>query len=112
VQLLAKSGIDCHINATRGFEHGVFVPMLTIDPTAGIPVVMVSIGRDLDPPAHIERCRALVNWEMAPYARPAQPYEDHLMPLMVVAGAAGTDAGKRSFHDVLGGLSPACYLLS
>ncbi len=41
----------------------------------------------------------LVHWESAPGARLAHPREDHLIPLMVVAGAAGTDVGHRIFVD-------------
>ncbi|HKU27977.1 MAG TPA: class III extradiol ring-cleavage dioxygenase [Candidatus Sulfotelmatobacter sp.] len=160
-ELLATAGISHGTDATRGFDHGVFVPMLIADPKGEIPVVMVSIRRDLDPAGHFalgralaplreqnvlivgsgnvwhggggeqgkagsrefeawvsdtladadadRRERSLMAWESAPYARPAQPHEDHLMPLIVVAGAALNDAGKRSFHDVLGGLSLACY---
>jgi aromatic ring-opening dioxygenase catalytic subunit (LigB family) len=38
-----------------------------------------------------ERREALVHWDQAPAARLAHPREDHLLPLMVVAGAAGDD---------------------
>jgi len=51
----------------------------------------------------------LLDWHTAPYAKAAQPHADHLMPLLVMAGAAGIDVGRRSFRDVLGGLTLACY---
>jgi len=41
----------------------------------------------------------LVHWQEAPGARLAHPQEDHLIPLMVVAGAAGADVGHRVFVD-------------
>ena len=44
------------------------------------------------------RDRALVDWERAPGARGAQPYEDHLLPLMVAAGAASGELGVIDFH--------------
>ena len=37
----------------RGFDHGVFVPMLIIDPRADIPLVMMSLAGDLDPSRHL-----------------------------------------------------------
>jgi aromatic ring-opening dioxygenase catalytic subunit (LigB family) len=40
-----------------------------------------------------ERDRKLAGWTEAPFARYCHPREDHLIPLMVVAGAAGGDAG-------------------
>ena len=41
----------------------------------------------------------LLNWTRAPGARLAHPREDHLLPLMVAAGAAGEDPGRRLFVD-------------
>lgn len=41
----------------------------------------------------------LTEWGKAPSARKAHPREEHLMPLMVVAGAAGLDIGRRIYHD-------------
>jgi aromatic ring-opening dioxygenase catalytic subunit (LigB family) len=40
------------------------------------------------------RDRALVGWSDAPSARAAHPREEHLLPLMVAAGAAGEDRGS------------------
>ncbi len=44
-----------------------------------------------------ERARRLSDWERVPGGRFAHPYEDHLLPLMVTAGAAGADAGAVAF---------------
>ena len=41
----------------------------------------------------------LAKWEAVPGARLAHPREDHLIPLMVVAGAAGNDKGRPVFVD-------------
>ena len=41
---------------------------------------------------------ALLGWEDAPHARDAQPHEDHLLPLMVAAGAASGEPGVVDFH--------------
>ncbi len=41
---------------------------------------------------------ALVRWEAAPGARDVQPHEDHLLPLMVAAGAATCEPGTVHFH--------------
>ena len=45
------------------------------------------------------RKQMLVDWETAPGARLAHPQEDHLLPLMVVVGAAGEDLGRSVFVD-------------
>jgi aromatic ring-opening dioxygenase catalytic subunit (LigB family) len=47
------------------------------------------------------RTRALTHWEQAPDARLCHPprAEEHLLPLMVAAGAALGDAGRCVFSD-------------
>lgn len=44
------------------------------------------------------RDAALIRWQQAPGAREAQPHEDHLLPLMVAAGAASGERGTVHFH--------------
>ena len=61
---------------------------------------------DLDPQARNER---LLNWQRAPAARLAHPREDHLMPVMVVAGAADDDVGRRIFTDTVWNTVMASY---
>lgn len=45
------------------------------------------------------RNEMLANWSAAPAARAAHPREDHLLPLMVAAGTAGDDIGRRLLLD-------------
>jgi aromatic ring-opening dioxygenase catalytic subunit (LigB family) len=45
------------------------------------------------------RDEALLHWSRGPSARECHPREEHLVPLMVVAGAAGSDRGRRVFRD-------------
>ena len=51
--------------------------------------------------APAERNQRLAHWEQAPHARHCHPprAEEHLLPLMTVAGAAGQDAGRKVFSD-------------
>jgi aromatic ring-opening dioxygenase catalytic subunit (LigB family) len=51
----------------------------------------------------------LVHWEQGPFARQAHPQEDHLIPLMVIAGAAGEDTGHRVFTDHVMSVAMATY---
>ena len=155
-RLIEAAGLPVATDASRGFDHGVFVPFLIVDPKAEIPVVMLSLRKDLDPAFHIrlgkalaplrdkgvaivgsgmsfhdlrhffdgdtaasaafdtwldatakapapEREARLTAWANAPYARACHPREEHLLPLMVVAGAAGDSKGEHEFRDVIGG---------
>jgi aromatic ring-opening dioxygenase catalytic subunit (LigB family) len=51
----------------------------------------------------IVRDARLKAWADAPAARQAHPREEHLLPLMVIAGAAGADRGETAYNDVFGG---------
>jgi aromatic ring-opening dioxygenase catalytic subunit (LigB family) len=56
-----------------------------------------------------ERDRRLAQWASAPSARAAHPREEHLLPLMVVAGAAGSDEGSLAYGGTLMGLRLSAY---
>ena len=47
----------------------------------------------------IARDRKLASWHQAPSALRCHPRPEHLLPLMVAAGAAGKDVGRRTFND-------------
>jgi len=50
------------------------------------------------------REQALVAWESAPEARQCHPREEHLLPLMVCAGAGGQEPGRVVFRDQVMGV--------
>ena len=56
-----------------------------------------------------QRDRRLVAWEDAPAARQAHPREEHLLPLMVVAGAAGEDRGRLAYNGTFMGVRLSAY---
>lgn len=58
-------------------------------------------------PADIREQR-LIEWAAAPGGRASHPREEHLLPLHVVAGAAGDDNGQQVFQDrVIGSIQSA-----
>lgn len=56
-----------------------------------------------------ERNEQLRNWQEAPAARQAHPREEHLLPLMVIAGAAGADRAKQAFSGTILNLPISAY---
>ena len=153
--LLGQAGLPSKVNPNRGFDHGMFIPLMLMFPDADIPVVQLSLNSNLDPQVHLQlgqalttlrdegvlivgsgmsfhnmrgygdprfgpisdefdtwltcavqaepeqRRQALIDWAQAPSARMSHPprAEEHLLPLMVVAGAASADKGQRVFSD-------------
>jgi aromatic ring-opening dioxygenase catalytic subunit (LigB family) len=51
-----------------------------------------------------KRNQRLSQWEKAPAARAVHPREEHLLPLMVMAGAAGEDLGQVAFNGIVMGV--------
>jgi aromatic ring-opening dioxygenase catalytic subunit (LigB family) len=56
-----------------------------------------------------ERDQRLAQWSRAPAARQAHPREEHLLPLMVIAGAAGADRGKTAYNGSFIGMRLSAY---
>ena len=48
-QALASAGIASRLDVRRGWDHGVFVPMLLIRPEADVPLVQMSVLASQDP---------------------------------------------------------------
>lgn len=59
--------------------------------------------------APAERDRRLIDWARAPAARQAHPREEHLLPLLVVAGAAAADRGSRAFSGTFASKRISAY---
>lgn len=154
IDRISGAGLSVSEAEGRGFDHGVFVPLKLAFPEADIPIVQLSLDKNLEPDRHLELGKALAPlrregvlivgsgmswhnlrlylkegtlqssslfdewltevvehpapetrnqllsvWRTAPNARLAHPREEHLVPLLVVAGAAHEEVGKCVFRD-------------
>lgn len=157
-ELLSIADIPSDEELERGLDHGVFIPFKLIYPQADVPIVQLSLNRNLDAATHLRighalaplrdeavlivgsgmsyhnlrdlysndaralsaastfdawlteavtepdpaaRERKLAAWHQAPGARAAHPRPEHLIPLMVAAGAGGADIGRRTYNAPL-----------
>jgi aromatic ring-opening dioxygenase catalytic subunit (LigB family) len=115
VQLSMKAGLDpaTHIRAGQALgtlrDEGVLIvgSGMSFHNMRGFSPAFKEASKRFDDwlattvsqPDATQRQAMLEHWADAPDARLTQPYPDHLLPLMVAAGAAGTDAGQRIFED-------------
>ena len=58
-RLLLAAGLTASVDPVRGLDHGVFVPLKLVFPDADIPVIEMSVERNLDPALHTTAGRAL-----------------------------------------------------
>ncbi|MDC0612438.1 dioxygenase [Vibrio sp.] len=56
---LTKLGIPAQLNSNRGYDHGLFVPLMIMYPDADIPCIQVSQLNNLDPVSHLDLGAAL-----------------------------------------------------
>ncbi|CAG9789823.1 unnamed protein product [Diatraea saccharalis] len=154
---LTKAQINSRLDNERGWDHGVFIPMMLMRPEADIPIVQVSILYNQDAKLHynigkvlrefrkkgvavigsglsyhnmrrLKACRTekneyienrefddflsgvctsdeairekIIHWKEASGALDCHPdgEADHLMPLIVAAGAGGNSKGRKVFE--------------
>lgn len=57
--LLKSADIPCKTDSTRGWDHGVFVPLKLMFPDATVPVVAMSLQSSMDPELHFTIGHAL-----------------------------------------------------
>jgi aromatic ring-opening dioxygenase catalytic subunit (LigB family) len=153
-KMLQDANLTAHVDDTRGLDHGVFVPLKVAFPDADIPLIEMSVEKDLDPALHLaagralaplraegvliiasgmsfhnmrgygdprstapsqafddwlthaveepgpQRAAALASWASAPGGRFSHPQEEHLLPLMVAAGASEAP-GERIYNELV-----------
>lgn len=59
--LLLESGIRADLDEQRGYDHGTFVPLKLIYPNADIPVVQLSLLKNLNADAHLAMGKAIAS---------------------------------------------------
>lgn len=57
--MFSDAGIDSAIDTVRGFDHGVFVPLMLMHPEGTIPTIQISLIKGLAPARHIAMGKAL-----------------------------------------------------
>ncbi|PYB70765.1 DODA-type extradiol aromatic ring-opening family dioxygenase [Rhizobium wuzhouense] len=57
--LLSAAGIDSAEDAERGYDHGVFIPLMLAYPDADVPITVMSLKNTLDVESHVAIGKAL-----------------------------------------------------
>lgn len=57
--VLSQHGMEVELDEQRGLDHGVFIPLMLMYPSADIPVLQISLRESLDPNEHLQLGKAL-----------------------------------------------------
>lgn len=60
---LAQAGIEHQLDAQRGFDHGMFIPLKIMFPEADIPCVQLSLAKSFEPSLHLNIGKAIQSLE-------------------------------------------------
>lgn len=101
VELLGKNKIDTHIDAERGFDHGLFIPLTLMYPQADIPALQLSLLRGLDPAAHIALGNALRDLMNEKLLVIGSGFSFHNMSAFSWQGVSSPDDANDVFQDWL-----------
>ncbi|MEZ5543340.1 MAG: class III extradiol ring-cleavage dioxygenase [Pseudomonadota bacterium] len=99
--LLAGAGIDAAVDAARGFDHGLFVPLKLMYPAADIPCVQLSLVRGLDPALHIRIGRALAGLRARNVLVVGSGFSFHNLRAFFAARPGTPDPANAAFQDWL-----------
>ena len=169
IRMLKKRQLKAEQDSKRGYDHGMFIPLMMMYPDADIPTVQLSLIKGLNAKEHIRLGNALrglmnenilvigsgfsfhnmaafsfgeaeedikndefqdwlketvagdmametirerlENWTDAPNSRYCHPREEHLLPLHVCYGLAGS-RGEVIFDDMIAGKRSLAFMWS
>lgn len=99
--MLEKSGIPARIDARRGFDHGLFIPLKLMYPRADIPAIQLSLLRGLDPAAHIALGKALRELLSENFLVIGSGFSFHNLSAFFGQAAGAPDTANDAFQDWL-----------
>lgn len=96
--LLSNQGIDSHLDDERGFDHGVFIPLLMMYPGADIPCIQISLSSSLEAKFHIQLGQALTSLTDDNLLILGSGYSFHNMSVMMAAKGALPNEKNQQFE--------------
>ncbi|KAJ6088195.1 aromatic ring-opening dioxygenase [Penicillium sp. IBT 16267x] len=97
-EAMTKEGLQPVLDDKRGWDHGVFIPFMLINPSADVPLVQISVLESEDPEAHIAMGRALASLRDANIAIVGSGFPSfHSLPMMRDIYREGLDASSFRF---------------
>lgn len=101
VAALEDAGTAARLDHERGFDHGLFIPLLLMYPEADIPCVQLSLLSSLDPEQHIRVGEAIGRLDLRNVLVLGSGFSFHNLKVLLGGPAAGPDPDNDAFEEWL-----------
>ena len=98
---LAENGIEARLDNERGFDHGLFIPLLLMYPEADIPCVQLSLLSSLDPATHIQIGTALSDLSQDNILVLGSGFSFHNLKVLMGGDSSKPDLQNEEFEEWL-----------
>lgn len=99
--LLTRAGIDSRLDHVRGFDHGLFVPLMLMYPQADIPCIQISLSHSLDASLHIAMGKALAGLKQENLLILGSGYSFHNLSVMMGKADQASQDKNQQFESWL-----------
>jgi len=99
--MLGTAGIGARLDYERGFDHGVFIPLMLMYPAAEIPCIQISLSSSLDAGFHVELGKALAPLKKENLLILGSGFSFHNMQAIMTRQGDEVDEKNRLFEDWL-----------
>jgi 4,5-DOPA dioxygenase extradiol len=100
-EILEQNQIRTRLDVERGFDHGLFVPLLLMYPNADIPCVQLSLLSSLDPAKHIRVGEALSQLACGNVLVLGSGFSFHNLKVLLGGGVRNNDPANDAFEEWL-----------
>lgn len=101
VDRLTRNNIAARPDHERGFDHGLYIPLLLMYPDADIPCVQLSLLSNLDPGSHIRIGEALSGLARENILVLGSGFSFHNLKVLLSGDSSGPDVENEAFESWL-----------
>jgi len=99
--MLRQADIEARLDHQRGFDHGVFVPLMMMYAEADIPCIQVSLSDSMDAAFHIRLGKAMASLRQENLLILGSGYSFHNMSVLMSEANQASQEKNRQFEDWL-----------
>jgi aromatic ring-opening dioxygenase catalytic subunit (LigB family) len=100
-EILEQNQVRTRLDLERGFDHGLFVPLLLMYPKADIPCVQLSLVSGLDPAEHIRIGEVLSQLDCGNVLVLGSGFSFHNLKVLLGGAAGNNDPQNDAFEEWL-----------